>query len=101
MCFPHRQERFALPELLVVMAILGVLMSLGVLSVRGLQNDVGAAANILNGAFVEARTRATGTTSAVRARLVSGALVLETSPSCPPSGAFTVWAKMGALKSRD
>ena len=83
------QQGFTLIELIIVMAILGILFTLGILSVRGLQNDAGSAATILKASLIETRTQALSTTSARRVSLIGGALVYERNTSCPATTGWT------------
>jgi prepilin-type N-terminal cleavage/methylation domain-containing protein len=85
---PRQSAGFTLIELLVVMAILGIVLTLVALNVKGLNNDAEASGSIVAGAFVQARTQALGTTSAVRATLTGPrVLTFETNVRCgDPSG---------------
>ncbi|THF71503.1 prepilin-type N-terminal cleavage/methylation domain-containing protein [Deinococcus sp. Arct2-2] len=88
---------FTLIELLVVMAILGLLLTLIALNVKGLNNDAEASSSIVAGAFVQARTQALGTTSAVRATLTGPrALTFETSARC---GDTTGWTTLNNVNT--
>ncbi|MFB9993202.1 Tfp pilus assembly protein FimT/FimU [Deinococcus oregonensis] len=87
---PHVSAGFTLIEVLVVMAILGILLTLVALNVKGLNNDAEAAGSIVSGAFVQARTQALSTTSAVRVTLTGPrVLTFETNNRCGDTAAWT------------
>lgn len=72
------------------MAIMGILLALVALNVRGLNNDAEASSSIISGAFVQARTQALGTTSAVRVTLTGPrVLTFETSARCSDTTGWT------------
>ncbi len=87
------RQGFTLIEILVVMAIVGILTSLVALNVRGLNNDAEAASSILSGAFLQARTQAISTSSAVRVTLKDArTLTFERSARCDAADS---WAAVG------
>ena len=99
--FPPRQRRsqgFTLIELLVVIAIVSVLMSIAVLSVKGLENSAGSAASILKASFVETRSQAMSTSSVRRVTLSQGALVYDRNTSC---GTAAGWKSLNAPQLPD
>jgi prepilin-type N-terminal cleavage/methylation domain-containing protein len=86
----YQRAGFTLIEVLVVMAILGILLTLVALNVKGLNNDAEAAGSIVSGAFVQARTQALSTTSAVRVTLTGPrVLTFETNARCSDTTPWT------------
>jgi len=77
-----RNQGYTLIELLIVMAILGILFSLGVLSVKGLNNDAGNAGSIIRASFLEIRAQALSTSSGRRVSLNAGKLVFQRVDDC-------------------
>ena len=71
------------------MALLGVVFSIVALNVRGLNNDAEAAASILSGALIQARTQAMSNSAAVRATLAGNALVFTTNAACTATTGWT------------
>ncbi len=82
-------QGFTLIEMLVVMAILGVLLSIAVLNVQGLNNDAGSAASILKASLIEARTEAISTSSVRRFVLnKQNQLLYQRGDSCSQAGGW-------------
>lgn len=74
---------FSLLELLVVLAVLGVLVGIAGLNLRGLDTPAQSGANALGGVFRQARAKAMGATAAYRVRARSAtAAAVESARSC-------------------
>lgn len=79
------------------MAIISVLLTVMALNIKGLNNDAEAAGSIVSGAFVQARTQALSTTSAVRVTLSSArSLTFETNAQCSDTAAWTTLTDINA-----
>lgn len=86
---------FTLFEVLVVIAIIGILSAIAIPGFDGLQNQAGGAASVMSGALSAARTQAMSTTSAVRVTFNTAAgLTVDTGPLC---GATTGWNALPSL----
>jgi len=93
----YQSGGFTLIEVLVVMAILSVLMTVVALNIKSLNDDAEAAGSIVSGAFVQSRTQALSTTSAVRVTLTNTqALTFETSARCSDTTSWTVLTDINA-----
>ena len=80
---------FTLVELLVVMAILGVVLGIVALNVKGLNNDAETAASIVSGALIQARSQALSNSAAVRVTLASSTLTFTTNDTCGATSGWT------------
>ncbi|AWN23203.1 hypothetical protein DKM44_08170 [Deinococcus irradiatisoli] len=89
---PLTGQGFTLIEMLVVLAILGVLLTIGIFSVQGLHNDAGSAAAILKASFVETRAQAMATSSARRIVLSGGALNYARNDACTSGSGWSALA---------
>ncbi|GAA3999815.1 hypothetical protein GCM10022631_08420 [Deinococcus rubellus] len=78
----HKNQGYTIFELLIVMAILGVLFSFGVLSVKGLNNDAGNAGSIIRASFLEVRAQALSTSSGRQVSLNAGKLIFRRVDDC-------------------
>ena len=97
----RQRQGFSLVELIVVVAVLGVLLGIGALNLRPLSGDLQNDANLVAGIFKQARVKSVATTSGYRIVKVSDTrLVAEYSNTC--SG--TVWTedtKLGVALEHD
>lgn len=78
-----RSRAFTLTEALVVLGITGIILAIGALNLRGLNNPLQNGASQLEGFFKQARAKALATTSAYRVRAeTSGRLIAEYANNC-------------------
>jgi len=78
-----RNRAFTLIEALVVLGITGILLAIGAINLRGLNNPLQNGASQLEGFFKQARSKAMATTSAYRIRAESAVrLVAEHAANC-------------------
>lgn len=78
-----RNRAFTLVEALVVLGITGIVLAIGALNLRGLNNPLQNGAGQLEGFFKQARAKAMATTSAYRVRADSSSrLVTEYARNC-------------------
>ncbi len=90
----RRTNGFTLVELMVVVAILGVVLGIGFMNLRTLSGDLKNTANHVAGAFKQARAKAMATTSAYRVVKKSARrLELEYANACG-SDAWTTDARL-------
>lgn len=79
----HRDAGFTLPELLVVIALVGLAAGAAALSFGGRTSSAHDGAGLVEAAFGQARASAMASTSAYRVRAVSSTRVIaETAPTC-------------------
>lgn len=78
-----RNRAFTLIEALVVLGITGIILAIGAINLRGLNNPLQNGASQLEGFFKQARSKAMATTSAYRIRAESASrLVAEYAANC-------------------
>lgn len=78
-----RNRAFTLTEALVVLGITGIILTVGAINLRGLNNPLQDGASQLEGFFKQTRSKAMATTSAYQVRTESaGRLVAEYAANC-------------------
>lgn len=79
-----KQSGFTLIEILVVVAILGILMAIGIISYANARSPAQEAKNTLNAILFQTRAEAAGTTSAKRLRVSNDykKVFIDTSKRC-------------------
>ena len=95
----RRTYGFTLVELLFVLAIFAIIVAIGALNLRGLQDPLHEAATNVAGLMKQSRAKAMATTSAYRVKVsTSNArdLVTESAISCSDTSG---WAADGALST--
>lgn len=86
---PQRQG-LTLLEVLLVVAVVGIVLAIGAVSLRRLGDPLGAATSAVEGTFRQARAKAMSTTSAYRvSRSGPATLAVAYARTCSDSGAWT------------
>ncbi|ULH17279.1 hypothetical protein MF271_18145 (plasmid) [Deinococcus sp. KNUC1210] len=75
--------------MLVVLAIVGILMAMGILSLQRLSNPASNAARQISTTLMQVRTSAVSNTLAYRVSVVSNALVIESALHCNDTTGWT------------
>jgi prepilin-type N-terminal cleavage/methylation domain-containing protein len=94
----RRSNGFSLIELLIVIAIIGILSMVGVMALKGLNNPLSDESSRLNQQLRQVRTRAILSTSAIKLELKSGSttqLLAKRAKSC--SAIATDWTDVSEL----
>ncbi len=77
------QRGITLPELLVTLAVLGIVAGVIVTNLESMQSPLETGGDLLAGTMMQARARSIGTTAAHRVvPSGNGTLLVETAPSC-------------------
>lgn len=81
---------YTLFEMLVVIAIIGILFGIVAINVNGLHNNADTAASTVTSSLIQARTTAISTTSSIRVTLSSPTVLLfETNTGCSKTTGWT------------
>lgn len=90
-------QALTLLEIILVVAVVGIVLAVGAVSLRGLGDPLGAAASSVEGTFKQLRAKAMSTTSAYRvSRASATGLRAEYAVSCSDSTGWTHDARLDA-----
>jgi len=93
----QRDAAFTLLEVILVVAVVGIVLAIGAVGLRNLADPLGSGASRIEGTLKQARSKAMSTTSAYRvSRVGATELRVEYARTCGDTGTWTHDAKLDA-----